>query len=309
MIISGEEAMQRGCALILSLLAGLLLTCSTPADQAYKEEIDGWHARRVANLTKPDGWLSLAGRFWLEEGENRFGSDAGNPVRFPEGRAPARMGSFFLEKGVVRVRILPEVLVTAADSSRVQETIMQDDAGGSPTILRYGTLSWHVIRRGERFAIRLRDSAHKNLKNFQGIERYPVDPAWRLKAKFVPYEPAKKLRIVNVVGQVEEQACPGALLFTLRGVEYRLDVLDEGPGEPFFVIIADETSGEETYGGGRFLYVARPDSAGETIIDFNKAYNPPCSFTPYATCPLPPEQNRLPIAIRAGEKRYKPKEG
>jgi len=108
-----------------------------------------------------------------------------------------------------------------------------------------------------------------------------------------------------VVGQVEEQPCPGALLFTIQGKEYRLDPLDEGPGEPFFVIIADETSGGETYGGGRFLYVERPDSAGETIIDFNKAYNPPCSFTPYATCPLPPDQNRLPIAVRAGEKRYR----
>ncbi|HOC90635.1 MAG TPA: DUF1684 domain-containing protein [bacterium] len=301
--------MKRGFGLVVFLMTGWVLSCSSPGDkadeEAYRREIDGWHARRVANLTKSDGWLSLAGRFWLEEGENRFGSGSDNPVRFPEGSAPARMGSFFLEKGVVRVRILLEVIVTAADSSRVQEMIMQDDAAGAPTMLCYGTLSWHVIRRGDRYAIRLRDSAHENLTNFQGIERYPVDPAWRLRAKFVPYEPVKKLRIVNVVGQVEEQPCPGALLFTIQGKEYRLDPLDEGPGEPFFVIIADETSGGETYGGGRFLYVERPDSAGETIIDFNKAYNPPCSFTPYATCPLPPDQNRLPIAVRAGEKRYR----
>ena len=303
--------MQRCLGLVVFLMAGWVLSCSSSGDQAaeeaYRQEIDDWHARRVANLTKSDGWLSLAGRFWLEEGENRFGSGAENPVRFPEGRAPGRMGSFYLEKGVVRVRILSEVVVTAADSIRVQETVMQDDANGAPTILRYGTLSWYVIRRGERFAIRLRDSAHANLKDFQGIERYPVDSAWRLRAKFIPYEPAKKLRIVNVVGQVEDQPCPGSLLFTIRGKEYRLDPLDEGPHEPFFVIIADETSGGETYGGGRFLYVERPDSLGETIIDFNKAYNPPCSFTPFATCPLPPEQNRLPIAVRAGEKRYQGK--
>ncbi len=172
-----------------------------------------------------------------------------------------------------------------------------------------GRLSWNVIKRGDRYAIRLRDSAHPNRTNFKGIERYPVDPAWRVRAKFSAYEPAKKLKIVNVLGMVEEQPSPGALVFSLSGKEYRLDVLDEGAKIPWFVIIADETSGEETYGGGRFLYVARADSSGETVIDFNKAYNPPCSFTPYATCPLPPEQNRLPLAVRAGEKRYKGEAG
>ena len=285
------------------------LACSSSqqeaVDPAYNQEIETWHQRRIANLTKPDGWLSLAGRFWLNEGENRFGSGAVNEVRFPEGTCPERLGSFFLENGRVRVQILPEVTVYAADSSRVSAMALQDDAQSAPTKLYYGTLSWHVIKRGDRYAIRLRDTAHQNLKNFKGIERYPVQSAWQVKAKFAAYEPVKMLNIVNVVGQVEEQPCPGALVFNKDGQEYRLDVLDEGRQEPWFLIIADETSGEETYGGGRFLYVARADSTGETIIEFNKAYNPPCSCTPYATCPLPPEQNRLPIAVSAGEKRYR----
>ena len=293
----------------LALLLALVIGCSSPsgepADPAYLQEIEAWHAQRVANLTKPDGWLSLAGRFWLEEGENPFGSAAGLPVRFPEGSCPEQMGVFRLQAGVVSVQILPGVSVIDADSALVTEMVLQDDSKGRPTRLSWGTLTWFVIKRGDRYAIRLRDSSHANRKNFQGIERFPVDPAWRLKAKFVPYDPVKRLMIVNVIGQIEEQPSPGALQFSIKGRPYQLDVLDEGAQSPFFVIIADETSGEESYGGGRFLYVARPDEKGETMIDFNKAYNPPCSFTPYATCPLPPEQNRLPVAVRAGEKRYK----
>ncbi|HNW58040.1 MAG TPA: DUF1684 domain-containing protein [bacterium] len=302
-------------AMLIMLLGILILlsACSRPADKAadpaYVQQIEAWHRQRLASLTRPDGWLSLAGRFWLQEGENRFGSGADNPVRFPEGRCPQQMGAFYLQQGVVTVRILPEVRVTGADSSRVTEMVLQDDTRDVPTRLFYGTLSWHLIKRGDRYAIRLRDSASPRLKAFKGIERYPVDPAWRITGRFVPYDPAKKLRIVNVVGQVEEQSCPGALLFTIRGKPYRLDALDEGAKAPLFMVMADETSGEETYGGGRFLYVERPDSTGAVLIDFNKAYNPPCSFTPYATCPLPPEQNRLPLAIRAGEKRYMGEEG
>jgi len=292
---------------LLSALS-IILSCSAPSDRVadakYREEIETWHQRRIANLTKPDGWLSLAGRFWLQEGENRFGCGSDNPVRFPSGKCPDQMGSFFLHEGKVRIRLLDQVVVYDADSARVKEMELVDDAQGKPTVLFYQTLSWHVIKRGDRYAIRLRDTSHPNRAHFKGIDRYPVDPAWKVKAKFSPYAPEKKLKIVNVVGQVEEQSCPGALVFMIRDQEYRLDVLDEGAANPYFVIIADATSGKETYGGGRFLYVARADSTGETTIDFNKAYNPPCSFTPYATCPLPPAENRLAIAIRAGEKRF-----
>ncbi|NLP09370.1 DUF1684 domain-containing protein [bacterium] len=299
--------MKRTAWIMMMSFAAMMNLCSSAgdraADAAYREEIEAWRRRRVAQLTKPDGWLSLAGRFWLEQGENPFGRAAGNAVIFPES-CPDHMGSFIVDKNTVRLRVEPGVAIFTADHSLASNMELHSDAQGKPTLLFYHTLSWHIIQRSGRFAVRLRDSTHVNRRTFRGIDYFPVDPAWRVKAKFIAYEPVKMLRIINVVGQVEDQPCPGALLFTLQNQQCRLDVLDEGREEPFFVVFADATSGEETYGGGRFLYVARPDSAFETFIDFNKAYNPPCSFTPYATCPLPPESNRLSIAIRAGEKRY-----
>ncbi|HPI72473.1 MAG TPA: DUF1684 domain-containing protein [bacterium] len=300
--------MNRTVRIMAMSFAAMMNLCSSPgdrsADAAYRAEIEAWHRRRVAQLTKPDGWLSLAGFFWLEQGENSFGRAAGNAVVFPAESCPDQMGAFIVDKNSVRLRVQPGAAILTADHTLAADGELQSDAQGRPTLLFYNALSWHIIQRGGRFAVRLRDSTHVNRRTFRGIDRFPVDPAWRVKAKFIAYEPVKTLRIVNVVGQVEDQPCPGALLFTLQNREFRLDVLEEGREEPFFVIFADATSGEETYGGGRFLYVARPDSAFETFIDFNKAYNPPCSFTPYATCPLPPESNRLTIAVRAGEKRY-----
>jgi len=300
--------MKSTVCIMLLCFAAMMNLCSSPgdraADAAYRDEIEAWRHRRIAQLTKPDGWLSLAGLFWLVQGENTFGRAAGNAVVFPAANCPDHMGAFIVDKNTVRLRVQPGVAIMTADHTLAADMELHSDAQGKPTLLFYNTLSWHIIQRSGRFAVRLRDSTHVNRRTFRGIDHFPVDPAWRVKAKFVAYEPVKTLRIVNVVGQVEDQPCPGALLFTLQNREFRLDVLDEGKGEPFFIVFADASSGDETYGGGRVLLVARPESASETFIDFNKAYNPPCSFTPYATCPLPPEGNRLSIAIRAGEKRY-----
>jgi len=300
--------MKRIAWIMAMCFAAMMNLCSSPgdraADAAYREEIEAGRRRRVAQLTKPDGWLSLAGLFWLVQGENTFGRAAGNAVVFPAANCPDHMGAFIVDQNTVRLRVQPGVAILTADHTPATNMELQSDAQGKQTLLFYNALSWHIIQRGGRFAVRLRDSTHVNRKTFHGIDYFPIDPAWRVRAKFVAYEPVKTLRIVNVVGQVEDQPCPGALLFTLQNREFRLDVMDEGKDEPFFVVFADATSGDETYGGGRFLSVARPDSTSQTLIDFNKAYNPPCSFTPYATCPLPPESNRLTIAIRAGEKRY-----
>ena len=274
------------------------------SDPIYMAQINAWHLQRVETLTRPDGWLTLAGLFWLQEGENRIGSDPGNDILLPAGKAPKRLGSFFLTSGRVHVAILPRVTVKNQDSVLVTHQEMITDAADTPSRLTCGTLTFFIIKRGDRFGVRLRDREHENRLHFKGIRRYPVTDTWRVPASYVPYEPVKKIKVTNVVGAVTEQDCPGALAFSIDGKNYHLDVLSEGEKEPFFVIIADETSGEETYGGGRFLYVERPDSTGRTFIDFNKAFNPPCAFTPYATCPLPPAQNRLPIAVTAGEKRY-----
>lgn len=300
--------MRRSFTLCLFTMIVLAAGCGREqkraSDPDYVAQIDAWHQQRVAELTRPDGWLTLAGLFWLKEGENRFGCDSDNDMVLPAGKALKHVGSFFLTNGRVYVAILPFAKVKNQDSVLVTHQEMISDASATPTRLSFGTLSCFVIKRGERFGVRLRDREHENRRHFKGIQRYPVLDKWHVPATLVPYEPVKKISITNAIGAVTEQNCPGALTFSMDGKNYQLDVLLEGEKEPFFVIMADETSGGDTYGGGRFLYVEQPDSTGRTCIDFNKAINPPCAFTAYATCPLPPPQNRLPMAVTAGEKRY-----
>lgn len=277
--------------------------CVAQDDAAYVAEIERWHQQRIKSLTGQTGWLNLAGLFWLTEGSNSFGTAKTNAIVFPSGKAPARMGWFVLKDGVVSVRIRPGVDVRC-QGKPVRFMTLRSDADGQPTILTHGSLSWFVIKREKEFAIRLRDSRHPHLRAFKGIERFPVNASWRIEGVFEPYHPAKTIPIPTVLGTTTQEPSPGALVFQLQGGTYRLDVIARPDDEQLFVIFADQTNGEETYGAGRFLYVDRPDKDGKVIIDFNKAHNPPCAFTPYATCPLPPEQNRLPLKVTAGEKTY-----
>ncbi len=274
------------------------------ADPAYVQEIDSWHQERVARLTRPDGWLTLAGLFWLHEGENRFGSDPGNELVFPKDKAPAVLGVIKLQQGMTTVRIEEKAKVQTMDSTEITQGVLYNDAQGKPTVLQHGSLSWYVVKRGEKYGVRLRDREHPNRLHFKGIERYPVNPEWRVTAQLKPYDPVKEISVVNVLGHVEPMRCPGALTFTVRGKSFSLDALAESGEQSLFIIFNDETSGSETYGSGRFLYADKPNEQRETILDFNKAYNPPCAFTPYATCPLPPPQNYLDIRVQAGEKKY-----
>ncbi len=276
---------------------------SSAEHREYVKEIEEWQQRRVTNLTKPDGWLSLIGLFWLKVGENRFGSSSDNPVRFPAEKAPAVMGSFTLQNDRVRVTILNNLPVLH-QGEPVQTMEMQNDLSENPTILSYGSLSWLVIKRGDKYGIRLRDSESENIKNFKELDYFPIDPGWKIQARFEPYSPAKKISIPNVLGTESEEICPGALVFEKNGQRFRLDPIVEENATQWFIIFSDETNGKETYGAGRFLYADPPDQNGITFLDFNKAYNPPCAFTPYATCPLPPEQNHLNLMVTAGEKKY-----
>lgn len=269
-------------------------------NQEYVDQINQWHQKRVERLTSPDGWMSLAGLYWLQEGENTFGADSTNDIIFPK-KAPDFIGSFILKDGNITAKILPDAKIMHGDTP-VKEIEMKTDTDGEPTTLSYGTLNWYVIKRSNDFAIRLKDSDNANIKSFHGIKRYPVDPDWRLEATFEKYDPQKSISVPTILGTIDEEPCPGALAFKIRNKKYRLDVLSEG--DQFFVIFGDETNKDETYQPGRYVYVDKPGSNGKTTIDFNKAYNPPCAFTDYATCPFPPEQNILPIKITAGEKRY-----
>jgi uncharacterized protein (DUF1684 family) len=273
------------------------------AEQAYIDQINQWHQERVERLTSKTGWMSLAGLFWLNEGDNTFGADSSNDVIFPAGKAPDFMGAFILESGTVHVKILPTVKVLL-DGKPVTDMVMKSDAEGEPTILSYGTLSWYIIKRSDNLAVRLRDSTNVNLQKFHGIERYPVDSSWRLQATFEAYNPQRSISTPTILGTVDEKPSPGALVFRIKNQSYRLDVIGDINDEQFFVIFGDPTNKDETYESGRYIYVENPGNGGKTIIDFNKAYNPPCAFTEFATCPFPPKQNYLPLKIEAGEKRY-----
>ena len=292
-------------ALALTLLAASVSTPVPPAGggaEAYSDEIARWRARRLDRLRSEGGWLTLVGLFWLEPGKNAVGSGAGNRVVLPQGKASAFVGSLDRSGDSVTLHAAPGSGVLA-DGKPVTALALRSDEDGEPTVLTLGSLSFYVIRRGERLGVRVKDSQSEARKNFQGIESFAVDPKWRVEARFEPYDPPRSIAVPNVLGMVDSEKSPGALVFELDGKTYRLDPVLERGETDFFVIFGDQTNGKETYGAGRFLY-APPPVGGRTVLDFNKAYNPPCVFTPYATCPLPPPENRLAIRVEAGEKAY-----
>lgn len=285
----------------LALIALISSGDAPPADADYRAEIETWRAKRTESLRRADGWLTLAGLFWLKEGENRVGSDPSNRVLLPAA-APKFLGVILVSRGAASVRVSPGAAVTH-DGQRVAAMALRTDAQGEPTVLTHGTVSFQVIERGKRLAARVKDSQSPVRLAFHGIDSYPIDRLWRFEARFEPYDPPKQIPIPNVLGTMENEGSPGAVIFDFQGRSYRLDAVTESGTEELFLIFGDQTNGTQTYGAGRFLYADAP-SGGRTVVDFNKAYNPPCAFTPYATCPLPPPQNRLPIRIEAGEKRY-----
>lgn len=294
-----------GCVLLLA-------ACGSPASKpeasklegdAYRREIEKWQAGRASELTSPNGWLTLVGLFWLKEGENRFGGNASNEITLPQNKVAPVAGSLWLEDGAVRLEARKGVEITH-EGEPVERAVLQSDADAQPTVLNIGSISFHTIKRGERIGLRVRDKDNPARVNFAGLDFYAVEPDWRVEARFEPYNPSKMIPIVNVLGMVEEQESPGALVFEVKGNSYRLDAIREKGSDQLFIIFADQTSGRETYGAGRYLYADPPRDGRTVTLDFNKAYNPPCAFTKYATCPLPPSQNRLALRIDAGERRY-----
>ena len=280
---------------------------ATAIDAAlHRSEIQKWQSDRLASLTREDGWLTLVGLFWFKQGENKFGSDPGNAIVLPKGKAPGVAGSLAVEKGQVLLTVRPGVEITA-DNKAVTTAglVLKDDTEtDGPTILKLGSLLINVIKRGDRIGVRVKDTESQTRREFKGLEYYPIDPKWRIEARFEPYQPAKMIPITNVLGMTDDETSPGALAFEVDGKTYRIDPILEKGETDWFVMIADDTTGKETYGAGRYLYVTPPDASGKVMIDFNKAYSPPCAFTNFATCPLPPQQNRLALRVDAGEKKY-----
>jgi uncharacterized protein (DUF1684 family) len=272
-----------------------------PAQSEIETQTQAWHQGRIARLTADDGWLTLVGLHWLKEGDNRFGSAKDNDVVFPPG-TPAHMGVLVRQGNAVKLQPTAGTALLKDDQPFAGGPL-RSDAEGKPDVLKLGTLRFFVIQRGDKLGIRVKDSEAEARRKFHGIPMYPPSPAWRIEARFEPAKTSKTLAVPTVLGTVDQMASPGTALFTVGGKEYRLDPVQEPGSNQLFFIFADQTNRTETYGAGRFLYTELP-SNGRVVLDFNRAINPPCAFSPYATCPLPPPQNRLSLRVEAGEKRY-----
>lgn len=291
-----------GWLFLMSAGGGPLRAQSPDPDRAYAARIDQWHAQREANLKKETGWLSVVGLYPLREGANSLGSDSDNYIIFPE-PASAHIG-------VVNVAADGKVTLAAGADANLKsgsETVtaveMIPDTKPNTTLLENGRFQFHVIERAGRYYIRLKDRRSEALQNFTHIERFPVDPRWKITARWEPYDPPKAVQTPSILGYESEDSCPGAATFEFEGRTYRLEPTGD-PQVSLFFVFGDATNEHETYGGGRFLYTDPPDSSGHVELDFNMAYNPPCVFTPYATCPLPRAGDRLPFRVEAGEKVY-----
>lgn len=265
----------------------------------YLSEIERWHEARIARLTASDGWLSLVGLDWLQPGTNRLGSAADNDVVLA--RAPAYLGTItWAEDGTLSISLDQDSGATI-DGKAETNAVLVDDSHTAPTTVAFASVNFIAIDRGGRKGLRVRDSEAETRMRFAGIERFPVDPAWRIVADWQPLDPPVQLATGTVIGTVENYPAPGKAVFEREGQRFELYPVIEVPGDTqLFLIFADATSGKETYGAARFLYAGMPHD-GKIVLDFNKAYNPPCAFTPYATCPLAPPENRLALRVAAGE--------
>lgn len=263
----------------------------------YTAAIEAWRAQAEAGLRGEEGWLALAGLFWLQVGENRFGGDPDLPIALPADAVPALAGSLRYDGAAATLVAAPgvDLLVNGAPAA---ERPLRSDAAGQPDLVQIGRVSFFLIQRGARLGVRARDPESPTRRSFGGRRWFPPQPQYRISARFVPYDPPRAISYLNILGDTEEQLSPGYAAFTINGQAVTLDATS-GAGGLLFVF-RDGTSGHETYGAARFLSAPAP-ADGTVELDFNKAFNPPCAFTAYATCPLPPRQNVLSVRIPAGE--------
>ena len=266
----------------------------------YAKSIETWRRERVSRLTTPNGWLSLIGRHLLAPGINTVGTAADNSIHLAAG--PPYLGTVELKEGKVTLTPAPKALLQI-DGQPAGATVALVYHGDKPSTVTFGSANFYVMERGESLFLRVKDSTSERLRNFVGLDYFPLDPTWRIEADWVKFDPPRQVNITNMIGQTSPAPVPGKAVFTREGHTFELLPIDEGGDELFFVI-TDLTAGEETYAACRFVYAAAPKD-GKVILDFNRAQNPPCAFTPFATCPLPPTENRMPIRVPAGEKNYR----
>ncbi len=289
-----------GSTLFVNPLEADQPVASLQLNENHQQAIEAWRANRHERLVRPDGWLTLVGLEWLKDGENRVGSAADNDIRLTGG--PAHWGSVFLQDDLLRFVSADSDKVSINGESLKELELVADNAG-EPTLVAGGTLSFYAIYRGS-YALRVKDSQARALLDFHGVENYSTDESWRIDGRFVRAEEGASIEITNVLGQISESPVFGTFEFDMDGKTHSLLGLgDEGSGDLWF-IFADRTSGHGTYGAGRFLYSDGMPVDGRLTVDFNKAYNPPCAFNPYSTCPLPPQRNRMNFWVTAGEKDF-----
>ena len=287
--------------IVAFITAILLVSIAVSAQTTYQKEIENWRKKRVETLKSENGWLNLAGLYWLQEGKSSFGTANDVQIRFPKGSITDHAGYFEL-KGTTVTMFIDESTDIKVNGKSVKKAIVFSADSGRAASISYSSMKWSIIKREDKIGIRLRDLNSPLAKEFEGTARFVTDSTWKIKAYLKKTEKPSNVFITNIIGQTNAQSSPGKLYFSYAGKEYVLDALEEE--HQLFIVFGDSTSGKETYAAGRFLYADIPAADGITFLDFNKAYNPPCAFTNYATCPLPPKQNILPFAITAGEKTY-----
>ncbi|MEA9480372.1 DUF1684 domain-containing protein [Xanthomonas campestris] len=306
--------LHRGRGWLLGMLVGVgVLGCGREAppapapvalDKTFLADNAAWREARLTELRAPDGWTSLVGLHWLSLKAHYIGRSADSGIRLAMG--PPKMGMVSSERDAVW--FVPErgAALTVGGKPLTGKIRFQSDVDPQPTLIGFddgkGVLS--LIHRGDRYALRVKHADAPSRTGFAGLEYWPIDPSWRIQARYVPNNVGKTIPIVDIVGISSEQPNAGAIEFERDGKTYRLEAIGE-PGRPMFVVFADRTSGHGSYSAGRFLDLEAPDASGHVVVDFNRAINPPCAFTPFATCPLPPPENRIDLAVSAGEKAYK----
>ena len=292
------------CALTSILGAQAPPTPPMSADPALVEKANQeWRDWRRGRITSDTGWLTLIGLHWLQPGDNALGSAEGSRLPLPAEKAPAKLGVLRLEGGKVTLLPEPGTALTANGQPVGGPLALATDADEEPTLLELGSLNFYVIVRGDRVGVRVRDRQAKLRTEFRGFDYFQFDPKARVEAKFTPNPPGTTVPVADVLGMTQPMPSPGKVTFALGGQEFTITALDDTGDGRLYLIVGDKTNGYETYGAGRFLYADAPKD-GVTIVDFNRAYNPPCAFTPWSTCQLPPRENKLPVRIEAGEKKF-----
>lgn len=287
----------------LSIIALIFaLSFFANAQKDYTRKIEKWRGERENELKSEDGWFTLAGLFWLKDGVNTIGAGDGFAISLTENFKKAKFGEIIFQNGVARLKV-EKGIEAINEGKNISEIELISDEKGKPTVIQTGSQAFYLIKREDRFGIRLKDKNSRERANFSGLKWFPVDKNYRITAKFEAFEAPKEVLIPNVLGGSFKMKSLGVLKFKFKGKEYSLQPVLEAESERLFIIFKDLTSKTETYGAGRFLYAEKARN-GKVVLDFNRAENPPCAYTSFATCPLPPLQNRLSVEIKAGEKRY-----